>query len=169
MKNIELKIKISDFRGIEKSLKHLGAKFQGVLEHKDTYFNVAVGRLKLREINNRKFELIFYERPDTAMKKLSSYQVVALDKGQAGQLKDILTLSLGVKVVVAKKRRLWLWSDTRIHLDTVGKLGKFLELETVLEKISQRVGEKQYQEIYDRLGLDRFEALNNSYSDLLLE
>ena len=59
MKNIELKIKVNDFRRTEKRLKRLGAKYCGALNQKDTYFNCAEGRLKIRETNNKNFELIF--------------------------------------------------------------------------------------------------------------
>ncbi len=37
-----------------------------------------------------------------------------------------------VEVIVKKKRELFYYDDTRIHLDTVNNLGKFLELETLV-------------------------------------
>lgn len=170
MKNIELKIRINDFKEIEESLKFLGAKYQGLLNQKDTYFNCAKGRLKIREINNKNFELIFYERPDKLINKLSNYLIMPIvGKAQLEQLKNILALSMGIKTIISKSRKLWLFKSTRIHLDDVDKLGLFLELETVLGKISKSKGEKEYSEIFNSLKLNRFEKINKSYSDLLLK
>lgn len=167
MKNIELKIKVSNFQGIEKSLKLLGAKYRGVLRQKDTYFNCVRGRLKIREINNKNGELIFYQRPDSAINKLCDYSLVSLDRARLQQLKSILAATAGIKVIVSKRRHLWLLKNTRVHLDQVDKLGKFLELETVLGKTSKAKGEKEYFEIYRLLKLGRFKKINKSYSDLL--
>ena len=71
MKNIELKIKVDTFKKIEKYLKILGAKYEGNLIQKDTYFNCTKGRLKIREINANNFELIFYERQNNINKRIS--------------------------------------------------------------------------------------------------
>ncbi|MDO8667738.1 MAG: class IV adenylate cyclase [bacterium] len=169
MKNIELKIKVNDFKEIEKFLKVSGAKYYNALNQKDIYFNCARGRLKIREINNKNFELIFYRRPDSLINKLSNYSIMPINRAQLKQFKNILVLSAGIKVVVFKNRKLWLFKNTRIHLDNVDKLGKFLELETVLGRISKAEGEKEYLEIYNLLKLSRFEKIDKSYSDLLLK
>ncbi len=170
MKNIELKIKVNDFEDIEKSLKVLGAKFYGILNQKDTYFNCDNGKLKAREINNKNFELIFYQRPNRMINNLSDYIILPItNQNQFKQLKIILALSVGTKVVVSKSRRLWLYKNTRIHLDDVKKLGKFLELETVLGKILRAKGEKEYLKIFSLLKLSKFKKLSKSYSDLLIK
>jgi adenylate cyclase, class 2 len=167
MKNIELKIKVKDFKKIEKSLRLEGAEYYGILDQKDTYFNCTKGRLKLREINNKNFELIFYVRPDQAINKLSDYLVMSVAKARLKETKDFLTLSMGVKVVVSKHRKLWRIKNTRIHLDKVKGLGNFLELETVLTDISKKEGLKEYRKIYEILDLKGYKKINNSYSDLL--
>lgn len=41
-------------------------------------------------------------------------------------------MALGVKGLVKKKRMLWLYNQTRIHVDEVEGLGNFLELEVGL-------------------------------------
>lgn len=169
MKNIELKIKVNDFREIEKYLKVMGAKYHSVLSQKDTYFNCVKGRLKIREINNKNFELIFYQRPDKSINKLSNYSIMPINKAQLKRLKNILALSAGVKAIISKSRKLWLFKNTRIHLDNVDKLGKFLELETVLGKISKTKGEKEYLEIYNLLKLIRFKKINKSYGEMAVK
>lgn len=169
MKNIELKIKINDLRGIENTLKMLGAKYRGILNQTDTYFNSENGRLKIRETNGKSFELIFYRRADKKINSISDYKVLPLTKSQLKLLKKILANSMGVRIIVVKKRMLWLYKNTRIHLDRVNKLGKFLELETVLDKISKIEGEKEYLAIYQFLKLDQYKGIDRSYSDLLSE
>ena len=169
MKNIELKIKVDTFKKIEKSLKILGAKYEGELIQKDIYFNCTKGRLKIREINGNNFELIFYERQNRLINKLSNYFIVEFSSEEIEKIKTILSLSLGIKTVVSKKRDLWLFKNTRIHLDGVNKLGKFLELETVLGKISRKQGEKEYMEIYNSLKLSEFKKIDKSYGDLLIK
>jgi adenylate cyclase class 2 len=46
-------------------------------------------------------------------------------------LSAALAATIGVRVVVTKRRRLFLWRDVRIHLDNVERLGRFIELEAV--------------------------------------
>ena len=140
-----------------------------MLSQKDTYFNCARGRLKIREINNKNFELIFYRRSNKSINKLSNYSIMPIHRAQLKQFKNILALFAGIKVIVSKNRKLWLFKNTRIHFDNVNKLGKFLELETVLGKISKAEGEKEYLGIYNLLKLSRFEKIDKSYSDLLLK
>src|ERR687894_175983 len=56
----------------------------------------------------------------------------ALAPGADGAaLREALGAALGTTAVVAKRRRLLLWEDVRIHLDEVEGLGAFVELEAV--------------------------------------
>jgi adenylate cyclase, class 2 len=50
---------------------------------------------------------------------------------QVAELRAALSSALGIKVVVAKKRSLFLWNEVRIHLDEVKGLGNFIEFEAV--------------------------------------
>ena len=132
MKNIELKILLKDSKEVESSIKQIGAKFQGDLRQIDTYFNYPKGRLKIREINNKEFVLISYSRPNKKGSKLSDYKIIKLTKENASQLKKLLLNNFGLKTIVKKLRSLWIYRHTRIHLDKVTNLGKFLELETAI-------------------------------------
>ena len=62
MENIEIKARYPDLDRGKKLAKAAGASYEGVLRQVDTYFIVANGRLKLREINGERSELIYYER-----------------------------------------------------------------------------------------------------------
>lgn len=105
-----------------------------MLQQRDTYFHVQRGRLKLREVRREgappQTELIQYLRPDDPDARASDYLVVSVTDPEA--LREALARALGVRVVVAKRRELYLWRHTRIHLDVVERLGAFVELETVV-------------------------------------
>jgi len=168
LKNIELKIILPDFQNVLVILKKIRAKFRGNLLQLDTYYNCKNGRLKLREINGKNFELIFYKRPDKKNSKLSDYQIIKLKKKQAKNIKFVLKRSLGEKVLVKKKRNLWIYKNTRIHMDVVKKLGHFLELETVIQGNNFKNARKEHAKIINLLKIDRLKKISTSYSDLLL-
>lgn len=167
MKNIELKIQVENFGEIFKSLKKIRAKNEGILQQTDTYFNCAKGRLKLREENNKKFQLVFYKRPDTKGAKVSDFYIINFSKQQAQALKASLKKAYGEKVIVKKERRLWKHKNTRIHLDSIEKLGTFLELETyVCKNIKEAC--QEYNEVARLLNLSKYKKLDKSYSDMLM-
>ena len=61
-----------------------------------------------------------------------------------------------------------LYSATRIHLDQVKRLGRFVELETVLRGQSNEEAHAEQELVKQALGLNRREPVAFSYSDLLL-
>jgi hypothetical protein len=87
------------------------------------------GRLKLREEPNAVAHLIAYERPDLAAQKESRYRLIEVR--EPTELIEALASVLGIKVVVNKSRRLFLFEGMRIHLDSVEGLGDFIEFEGV--------------------------------------
>lgn len=128
LRNVELKARDHDpQRTLAAALGH-GAVDQGVLRQADTYFAAREGRLKLRE-EEAAATLIAYIRADEAVARTSTYHLVAVV--DPGALKAALDSALGTVVVVEKLRRLLLWQDVRLHLDTVEGLGTWLELEAV--------------------------------------
>lgn len=169
MKNIELKISIDNIKNIAATLKKIEAVNNGILNQIDTYFNVKKGRLKIREINNKNFELIYYQRPDIHESKISDYQVIELVKKDCENIKNILKNTNGVKVIVEKERKLWIYKNTRIHLDKVDKLGNFLELETVINKINIKTAEQEHVRLIKLLNITNYKKIKESYSDLLLQ
>lgn len=165
MKNIELKIFLDDFKEIATLLKKIGARHKERLYQTDTYYNCKTGRLKLREINNRDFELIFYQRPDGGNSKVSNYEILNIKRGQLKAIKSVLSKSFGEKNIIKKERRLWMYKNTRIHLDRVNNLWKFLELETIV-KNGFREARVEHNEIINLLGLSKYKKYDKSYSDL---
>lgn len=168
MKNIELKVSVNDFSALIQKLTALGAKHQGVLHQKDTYFHAKQGRLKLREINDAEFVLVYYERPDKNESKISMYEIVEYDSESAQKMKSILTKTLGIKIIVEKERNLWMYKNTRIHLDKVKGLGNFLELETVVNTTPLAEAEQEHSHVIKSLDLSLYDKQSASYSDMLV-
>ena len=168
MKNIELKIKTKDLGKVRKALIHAGAEKMGILSQTDIYFNAKTGRLKHREINKNKYELIYYQRPDKSNSKVSKYELISLKKNESKKILDILSLTNKIKVIVKKSRELWLYKNTRIHLDTVHDLGTYVELETVIKKISMKDARKEHAEAIKLFIKNKDEKILVSYCDLLL-
>src|SRR5262245_36698330 len=102
--NVEIKARCNDPDFMRRYLLEDGADFKCVDQKTDTYFNVQRGRLKLRQ-GNIENNLIYYERDNQAGPKNSHFQLVAVPDGEA--LKEILATSLGIKVVVQKKREIY--------------------------------------------------------------
>jgi len=128
-RNVELKARDPrPDRTLERALA-LGAEDHGELRQRDTYFAAPHGRLKLREQEPGDAELIAYERPDAAEARESRYRITPV--ADPATTAEALDAALGTVVVVDKRRRLLLWEGVRIHLDRVGGLGDFVELEGV--------------------------------------
>jgi predicted adenylyl cyclase CyaB len=131
-RNLEVKARIRSVREAEQTARSINATFEGTLHQVDTYYNVPRGRLKSREINNERAELVFYERDEHAKHRESNYRVFPCM--EISLLKEILGRSLGIRATVKKKRELFMYNSTRIHLDEVENLGSFLELESPVEE-----------------------------------
>ncbi|XP_058684171.1 uncharacterized protein LOC131573859 isoform X4 [Poecile atricapillus] len=138
-----------------------------VLIQTDTFFRVPRGRLKLRRMQDGRGQLIFYDRPDMAGPKLSSFSISPTADPEGLQV--ILSQALGTLGAVRKERLLLLLGQTRLHLDQVQGLGDFLELEVVLRpEQSEQDGQRVAQELLQHLGVQEQDLISGAYLDLLL-
>jgi predicted adenylyl cyclase CyaB len=162
--NLELKARISSRKQIETIVRSF-ARRKFVLRQTDTYFRVKNGRLKLRVINERTAELIFYLRDESTRRRWSTYEIYPIQSPK--EIKKILSEALGALVEVKKKRTLWVYKNARIHVDEVANLGHFMEFEVMVVK-----GKKQalrlFNELVTRFGIQPNQMIAESYSDLLL-
>ena len=167
-RNIELKSKCADLARARDAALHVGARESGVLDQTDTYFHCASGRLKLRETTGRSAELIAYARADEPDVRASAYLLVPVP--DPGALKRALAAALGVRVVVAKRRRLLLWHNVRIHLDEVAALGSFVEFEAVLsEGEDEATSRDRVATLAVALGLQPGDRISTSYGELMTD
>lgn len=162
-RNIEIKAKIDDLDSFKRAVSLLCCETCKVFAQHDTFFNVQNGRLKLR-VQSDFSELIYYDRRSDGGPKLCSYEVHKVDNHET--LKEVLNKAYGIRGTVEKTRTLFMYEQTRIHVDEVVGLGSFMELEVVLrDDQSIEDGESIAHNLMEKLNIN--ELLDDAYIDLL--
>ncbi|PAV88547.1 hypothetical protein WR25_21839 [Diploscapter pachys] len=170
-RNLEIKASVKDLNKLLELARKLTGTDGKVLIQYDVFFNSPKERLKLREVvedGKKNIELIWYARPDTAGPKLSDYNKVGFSEEQGQEMKKLLSNSMGVKGEVRKKRHLFIYEQTRIHVDEVEELGNFMELEVCLkpeETVEQ--GTRIAEFIRNELQIPESDLLTSAYMDML--
>lgn len=160
--NLELKIKIDQSETIVSLLEAMGAVEKELLNQKDIYYEFDKGLLKLRLVNGR-FELIKYLRDETGDRRWSNYDLMRLEAENVEvYLSDIFTID----TIVEKVRKLYIYKNTRIHLDEVKQLGTYLELESVVVS-TQAEAQIEFDEVVNLLKIHKFDEIRSSYRDLI--
>lgn len=164
--NVEIKARTSHPEFIRTYLKNNNAEFKGTDLQVDTYFNVALGRLKLRE-GNIENNLIYYERQNIPGSKESNFQLVQIPDSH--NLKEILTKFLGVKVVIKKRREIYFIRNIKFHIDEVEGLGHFVEIEAsnLYADISKEELQNQCDYYRIEFEIQEQDLVSVSYSDML--
>jgi predicted adenylyl cyclase CyaB len=164
--NFEFKAKTDQLNALEKKFSALNPLFIGEDNQTDTYFDVAKGRLKLRE-GNIENSLIWYERENIAGAKRSD--VLLYKHEPAKTLKDILIIVHGIKIIVQKKRSIYFIDNVKFHFDTIEGLGTFIEVEAIdndgslgIEKLKEQAD--KYAQFFN---VQPEDFISVSYSDML--
>jgi adenylate cyclase class IV len=172
MQNIEIKTRVNDPAAMERLVAALEAQPVWAHRQRDVFFNVPRGYLKLRTVSAADppgppvpGELIAYVREPGTEPRASDYHIARVPAPE--DVETALTRSLGVRGIVEKTRRLYLWRHTRIHLDEVSGLGRFLELETVIDGITREEAEQETGQVIQALNLDPKAFLDRPYLELL--
>jgi adenylate cyclase class IV len=164
MRNVESKFRHADHQRVLERALEAGASDAGLLHQRDQFYVVPRGRLKLRTIEGSGSELIAYEREDIPGTRASEYgRYATLDPTS---LADVIERALPRAGVLEKQRHLLLLRNTRIHLDDVVGLGRFVELETVIGTQSDADAEREHLEVIEVLGLGDAERIAVGYVDL---
>ena len=163
-KNLELKSAYDSLAKAKRIARAMGAVHKGTLRQVDTYFNVRSGRLKLREIDGGEFELIYYKRANRKTSRYSDYRIVPLTEPRAAR--DLFRLLFGISVVVRKKRTLFLYQNARIHIDSVERLGTFIEFEVVVNR-GRKQARALMQFLRKEFRIHPISLVGGSYSDML--
>jgi predicted adenylyl cyclase CyaB len=164
--NIEVKARIRDLAALSARAADLSDTAVEVIPQVDTFFVMAKGRLKLRELAPDRAQLIYYERPNRDGPKRSDYSL--FETRDPSALREVLARALGVRGTVKKIRHLYIIGQTRVHLDKVTDLGDFMELEVVLRSgQSDEEGHRVAERLLEELGIDQQDLMDAAYVDLL--
>lgn len=177
--NLEFKARCQSLENLYPRLTELNAKHCETVHQIDTYFSMLKGkdastpenckpRLKLRETDDvAEAWLIYYERPNQNESRYSQYHLSKTN--DPSTLKTLLTAALGIETIVEKQRELWMFKNTRIHLDTVADLGHYIELETVFQGQTEAEAIAEHQHVKNILHLGTADPVAVSYSDLIMQ
>lgn len=111
-------------------------------------------------------QLVYYNRPDIEGPKISDYCISKVPNPE--ELLPVLQASLGVLGVVKKVRHLFLYGQTRIHIDKVEDLGDFMELEVVLrDEQSLTEGQQIAEDLMVKLDVNEEDLISGAYFDKL--
>ena len=130
--NRQTKIYCPDFAPIRELLRDVGATFVELKHQVDYYYNLpdsgdakGTQRLKYRVENDRVHIIYFYDRQVTS-DPMSRFQLWRI---RDPDLREVLDVALGVRVIVRKQRELWRKENIEFNLDTVEGVGQILEVE----------------------------------------
>ena len=165
-KNIEIKASVLNKENLVALVEQVADSGPVEIRQDDTFFRCSNGRLKLRQLSPNHGELIYYNRPDTSGPKESFY--IITETTEPEQLRKTLDLALGVTGRVKKKRLLYMYGVTWIHLDAVEGLGNFVELEVVLDDSDTiESGRRIAEDLMIRLEINKDELLEGAYVDMI--
>ncbi len=167
VENIEIKYRLADRKSFETALKQFeDIEFQYTQQQRDIYFDVPVGRLKIRIQDQLQPHLIRYQRADESVERISQYEIKYLDNVDQEIVR--LTHEFGLVAEVVKQRTLYLFRNVRVHLDQVDLLGDFLEFESVIsDSCDHDLAASNLQVLNQRLASFLLEPQAVGYVDLL--
>ena len=161
--NLEIKIHMDSNDSPLKVLNNLHAEFVRDINQTDIYYSMPDSLLKLR-VEDEGECLIKYNRDEENPDRFSDYEVIYLkSSGTEKFFNSIFTL----EAVVRKKRSLYLYNNTRIHLDTVQGLGTFMEFETLVIN-GMDDARKRFKFLIKKFEIDITKQIKCSYRDLIL-
>jgi predicted adenylyl cyclase CyaB len=167
--NLEIKAYLADIQAVPQACQRIGAELVRSFNQKDTYFQVAQGRLKLRESDWYPPALIAYNRLNSPTLRSSNFEILPLSSHVEGdRLKAMLTETVGQRGAVVKFRQVYEKDAALINVDTVEGLGNFVEIEVDAEKSGGHAQARATaNEISTALGMSPADAVPWSYIDML--
>jgi predicted adenylyl cyclase CyaB len=167
-RNIEIKARVENVEVLAVKVAAIADEGPIEIQQEDTFFRCESGRLKLRAFPDGTGELIFYRRTDEHGPRESFY--VRSPTPAPDSLRELLSLAYGQVGRVRKQRTLFRVGRTRVHLDRVEGLGRFVELEVVLaDGEPPEVGVQEAHGLMQKLSLDPSQLVGRAYVDLLAQ
>ena len=166
-RNIEIKARCDDLEKARQIAMALPARLVAEGEQTDTYFNSPQGRLKLRQSSFDDIAtLVWYLRQDAPGPRPSEYRIARLRKPE--KIAELFSVRFGIRGAVKKHRTVFLYDGTRIHLDDVENLGRFIEFEAPVDGSPEEAG-RTVGRLMEAFHIKKDDLAAASYSDLLLK
>jgi hypothetical protein len=113
-----------------------------------------------------------YERPDTKEDKISDYVFYPIE--DIALFLKVFGGALKTEIVVNKTRQLYMYENARIHVDTVDELGKFIEIEVVIDENAVKTGTQRdphqiMDELVKAMEIKDEDRITCGYRELLLK
>jgi len=162
--NLEIKVKMESHEPALAVLKKLSAEFVKDINQKDVYYKLPGSLLKLR-IEDDGESMIKYIRDEVNPDRFSDYEVIYFKS--TGNEKFFNSI-FETETVVEKKRLLYMYKSTRVHLDTVKDLGQFMEFETLVLNGKEDAKER-FSFLIDKFTINSDGQIKGSYRDLMLK
>ena len=164
--NLELKARLTAATSAHQIAEKLSTRAVAREFQSDTYFYCSQGRLKLRQIDHRQSQLIWYQRADQAEARESYYQLTEIAEFHA--VREMLRGALGVRAQVEKQRTIYWFENVRIHIDDVASLGIFLEFEAIITTAYERIeAPAKLKYLSDAFRINATDVLTMSYGDMM--
>lgn len=165
-RNVEIKARLSNPDHTASIAAQIADSGPVIIEQEDVFFNCSKCRFKLRTFSDKTGELIYYNRDNESQPSECNYSI--LKTSDPSLIHSILTKALGVLGIIRKSRTLYMYGQTRIHLDDVSGLGKFLEIEVVLAPgQTTSEGIDIAHSLMQRLGISESNLIDEAYIDML--
>ena len=167
MRNLEAKFRLADHARARASAEAIGYTERAMLRQRDTFFLVARGKLKLREIADEAGGvLIYYGREERGDLQLSRYEIAPV--ADPATIRAMLGAALGILAEVRKERVLLMRANVRLHLDRVADLGDYGEIEAVIADGDDPEGSRAaVDELLAALGVARSDLIAVSYFEMI--
>jgi adenylate cyclase class 2 len=165
---IEAKLKVDSFKGIEKRLKRVGAEFLRQRLHTDAYFDdkkstlrKSDSALRIRhQVIGRRDQFVITFKGPRRKGRFKQRQEIQFEVGD-GRLAEMFLAAIGYKktLMYQKKRRAWHYGFCEVALDELPLLGRFVEIEGP--------GARSIAAVQKKLGLDNIPHIHQSYAFLM--
>ncbi len=168
----EVKIPVKELENLRNKLVSMGARKLGIFKQVDLYFQHPCRDFKLtdevlrvRMQNGR--TLLTYKGPRMKGKSKSRLEIQVEVSDQNKIISILKSLGFKLSYELRKVRELWEIGEVKIGLDTVDRLGNYVELEVISNDINE--ANRKIDEIISKLGLDAGKVTAKTYVELIFE
>lgn len=174
VKEIEVKVRVTDLDSIRKKLEDMDCVFENELIQRDTLFfpegvtfeNVdseGVNVLRIRD-ENGKLLLTLKKHVGHSLGKVEKETVIE-DKDQMADMIELLGFYEAFKV--NKIRNKCKYKDMEICLDDVEGLGTFIEVEKISDSDVEKTQEEMFKFLQESLGVKKEDRVTEGYDIIL--